>query len=265
MEGGSGFLNDHGSEHAVHLMRVGKQVIVEKHGPQFCVREETLDQCFVLSRASDVVPAVRSAVGNDGVKLHQMHMMSHDVCQRLHLEGTFFQVLGEQVGKAELNTVPGVGSDDKGLCLDLLILHFLYIAVQSAVVLQVFLQDEEPALGIMPAVAVISHFCLDDSDLKYFNVCLVFAFGAGTKIVIFRTETGISARMTGTGFGVESPGSKVFYKVCTLQSSWYDFIAAVRIQYAKRRLERSFAKNSVDKTGIPRMFFIFWQRRDTVF
>lgn len=33
VEGGSGFLDDHCPEHAVHLMGVGKQMIMEKDGP----------------------------------------------------------------------------------------------------------------------------------------------------------------------------------------------------------------------------------------
>ena len=41
--------------------------------------------------------------------------MSHNICQRFHLEGTFFQALRQEIGEAELNTVSGIGPYDKRL------------------------------------------------------------------------------------------------------------------------------------------------------
>lgn len=58
VEGGSGFLDDHCPEHAVHLMGVGKQMIMEKDGPQPGVGKEAFDQRLISSCTRNVAPAV---------------------------------------------------------------------------------------------------------------------------------------------------------------------------------------------------------------
>lgn len=95
------------------MVRVGKQVIVEEDSAQPGVGKEAFDQRLISSCTRNVVPAVCGAVGDNRIKFYQVYVMSHNICQRFHLEGTFFQALRQEIGEAELNTVSGIGSYDK--------------------------------------------------------------------------------------------------------------------------------------------------------
>ena len=91
-------------------------------------------------------------------------------------------------------------------------------------VFQIFFQDKEPALGIMPSETVIGHLCLDDGYLKYFHICFV----SHTRDIRIR-QAGCSACVAGTSLGVERPGDKSIYKIILLQCDRIDFIAAIRL------------------------------------
>lgn len=99
----------------MHLVRVGKQVIVEEDSAQPGVGKEAFDQRLISSCTRNVVPSVCGAVGDNRIKFYQVYVMSHNICQRFHLEGTFFQALRQEIGEAELNTVSGIGPYDKRL------------------------------------------------------------------------------------------------------------------------------------------------------
>ena len=63
--------------------------------------------------------------------------------------------------------------------------------------------------------------------------------------------------MTGAGLGVERAGDRAVYKIVLFQYGRIDLVAAVCFQDAKRRLERSLPEDSVDKTGVSGMLFVF--------
>src|SRR5699024_9387129 len=79
VEGRPRLLDHQGPEHAVKLMSVGKQMVMEKDGPQFFVREETFHQGFVFPCSRDILPAVRRAIVGEGIAFYQMHALPHKV------------------------------------------------------------------------------------------------------------------------------------------------------------------------------------------
>ena len=75
MESRACFLHDKGAEDTMLLVAVGVQMIMEEHGAQLCICEETFDQRFIPAGARDIVPAVCRPVRYDSIKFYQMDMV----------------------------------------------------------------------------------------------------------------------------------------------------------------------------------------------
>lgn len=52
----------------MHLVGIGKQVVMEKDGVKLRISEKAFDEGFILPCTGDVIPAIGGAVGNNGVK-----------------------------------------------------------------------------------------------------------------------------------------------------------------------------------------------------
>ena len=193
VEGSSCLFDDQCSEYAVKLMRIGEQVVMEEYRVKLCICKETFDQCLILSGSGNIIPAICGTIGDDGVEFYQMNVISRKICQSVHLEGTFLNIFRKKVGKANFDAVSCICPYDKRFYTDFLFFDFADIRVEAAVEFQIFFQDKEPSLWIVPAVAVISDLRLNYRNFKYLY------FG------MFRA---------GAGFGIKGSGSIIFHKIC---------------------------------------------------
>ena len=55
------------AEHAVKLMCICKQMIMEKYSPQFFIRKKAFHQSFIFSGSRDIIPAVCRPIGCDRI------------------------------------------------------------------------------------------------------------------------------------------------------------------------------------------------------
>ena len=239
----SGRLHDEGPEQAVLLVDVGIQVVVEKDGVQLLVGEEPLDERLILPGPGDVVPAVGRAVGHDGVEFHQMDVVAHDVGDGLQLEGAGLNALRQEVGELHLDAVPGVSPDDQRLRLNFAPLHLGKVVVQGAHFFNVLLEDEEAALGVVPAIVVVDHVGLHCRDVK--------------ALYVFRRSAGTGVRVQGSGYGV-------FHEVGFLKNGGLSGGLPTRRQDAKGRLERLLSEGTRHEVGITGVQVISRRRQRAV-
>ena len=172
-----------------------------------------------------------------------MDVEAYDVGDGLQLERAGLDAFGEEVGELHLNAVPGVGPEDQRLRLNFAPFYLGKVVVQRPLFFNVLPEDEEAALGVVPAVVVVDHVCLHRRDVK--------------ALYVFRSAAGAGVR-------VQGPGHGIFHGVGFFKNGGLPCGLPARRQDAQRRLEGLFSERPLDEVGVAGMQVIPGRRQGAV-